>query len=141
MTLHIDLTDVAAHAIFNGELTGIQHVQIEYAKALTRLYKGRSNIFANTYNFYHDLSALFREGEPKPTSDIFLDIRRLYGLPLPGRLSLNSSADRRANALLKLRLARRALLPAERASKLRLGTNDVLYVGGAFWAHARSVGT
>lgn len=35
MTLNIDLTDVAAHAIFNGDLTGIQRVQIEFAKALT----------------------------------------------------------------------------------------------------------
>jgi hypothetical protein len=35
MTLNIDLTDVAAHAVFNNELTGIRRVQIEYARAVT----------------------------------------------------------------------------------------------------------
>ena len=47
MTLNIDLTDVAAHAVFNGELTGIQRVQIEYAGALLRLHEGRANVFSN----------------------------------------------------------------------------------------------
>ena len=32
MTLNVDLTDVAAHAIFNHDLTGNRRVQIEYTK-------------------------------------------------------------------------------------------------------------
>ena len=139
MTLNIDLTDVAAHAIFNGDLTGIQRVQIEYAKALSRLGEGSATVFANVHNTYHDLNDLFREGEPKATSHVFGEIRRRYGLPLPWRLKLTSSADRRANALLKLKLARGALFPGKQASRLPLGGDDVLYVGGAFWAHPRSV--
>lgn len=141
MSLNIDLTDVAAHAIFNDELTGIQRVQIEYAKALARLGRGKSNVFSNVHNLYHDLNHLVDEETSNTTSDIFSDIRRLYGLPLPGRLSLRNGAEFRANALLKLELARRALLPDQCASNLRLTTGDVLYVGGAFWAHARSVRT
>ncbi len=139
MTLNIDLTDVAAHAIFNGDLTGIQRVQIEFAKALTQLRHGSSNVFANVHDLYHDLNALFPNRDPKATSEVFGEIRRWYGLPLPGRLSLTNHADRRANALLKLKLARRAFLPGEQGSKLRLEKDDVLYVGGAFWAHAHSV--
>ena len=132
MTLNIDLTDVAAHAIFNGDLTGIQRVQIEFAKALTQLRQGSSNVFANVHDLYHDLNALFPNRDPRATSEVFGEIRRWYGLPVPGRLSLTSGADRWANALLKLKLAHRALLPCERGSKLRLGKDDVLYVGGRF---------
>jgi glycosyltransferase involved in cell wall biosynthesis len=141
MSLNIDLTDVAAHAIFNDDLTGIQRVQIEYTKALARLCKGNSNVFSNVHNLYHDLNSLFDKGAPSATSEIFGDIRGLYGLPLPGKLTLRNGADIRANALLKLKLARRALLPDRCASNLRLRTGDVLYVGGAFWAHARSIQT
>src|SRR5271166_868783 len=123
MTLNIDLTDVAAHAICNGDLAGIQRVQIEFAKALTQLRHGSSNVFANVHDLYHDLNALFPNRDPKATSEVFGELR-WYGLPVPGRLSLTNRADRRANALLKLKLARRAFLPGERGSKLRLGTTS-----------------
>ena len=63
MTLNIDLTDVAAHAVFNDDLTGIQRVQIEYAGALLRLHEGRANVFSNVSGLYHNLNSLFDERE------------------------------------------------------------------------------
>ncbi len=131
MTLNIDLTDVAAHAILNDDLTGIQRVQIEYARALTRLHQGHTNDYSRAHNIYHDLNFLFVERSGKMTSDIFGEVRRFYALPprFPYK------------ALSKLKLAGRRVLAAGKASKLRLGAQDVLYVGGAFWAHPRSVET
>jgi len=71
MTLNIDLTDVAAHAISNNDLSGIQRVQIEYAKALMRLHEGHANVFSNVHSLYHDLTALFGGEGEKRTSDVF----------------------------------------------------------------------
>ena len=128
MTLNVDLTDVAAHAVFNNELTGIQRVQIEYARALARLHPGRIQVFSNAGNVYHDLRPHFLESD-KTTSDIFADIRRRYRFPLffPFR------------PLLKAKIAGRGGAAAGAALASRLGHGDTLYVGGAFWAHPRSI--
>ena len=128
MTLNIDLTDVAAHAVSNDELTGIQRVQIEYAGALLRLHDGRANVFSNVKGLYHNLNSLFDE-RGKTTSEIFAEIRSMYRLPpsIPFR------------PLLKRKLARLDVPVAGAASKPRLGAGDQLYVGGAFWAHPRSI--
>ncbi len=130
MTLNIDLTDVVAHTIFNDDLTGIQRVQIEYARALRRLHEGPVNAYSNVYGLYHDLNYLFFEERFKTTSDIFAHIRQFYSLT-PSIFS-----DR---ARLTLKLARRGVKPAR--EKPRMSAEDVLYVGGAFWAHPRSVRT
>jgi glycosyltransferase involved in cell wall biosynthesis len=128
MTLNIDLTDVAAHAVFNEDLTGIQRVQIEYAGALLRLHDGRANVFSNVSGLYHNLNSLFDERR-KTTSEVFADIRSVYRLPLPIPI----------RPLLKRKLTRRKVPVVGAASRPRLGPGDQLYVGGAFWAHPRSI--
>jgi glycosyltransferase involved in cell wall biosynthesis len=128
MTLNIDLTDVAAHAVFHDDLTGIQRVQIEYAGALMRLSAGRTNVFSNVSDLCHDLRPLLST-DGRTISDIFAEIRRLYRLPVPIPL----------RPLLKRKLARPDR-PAVGAGFPRLGHGDTLFVGGAFWAHAPSIG-
>ena len=131
MTLNVDLTDVAFHAVHNDDFSGVQRVQIEYASALKRLHEGDANVYSNIHGLYHNLNFLFAEDEIKTTSDIYADIRRFYSLP----------RNLRFPALLKLKLARRGVPAARKASNLRLGAEDVLYVGGAFWAHPHWVRT
>ena len=127
MTLNIDLTDVAAHAVFNGELTGIQRVQIEYAGALLRLHEGRANVFSNVSGLYHNFNSIFNG---RTTSEVFADIRGMYRLPLNIPI----------RPLLKRKLASRNVRVGGPASMPPLGRGDRLYVGGAFWAHPRSIG-
>ncbi len=125
MALNIDLTDVALHAVHHDEFNGVQRVQIELAGALKRLHGGGANAYSSLLGMYHDLDFLFGEEPPKTTADVYADIHRFYSQPhdLPFR------------ALLRLKLARRGLPTSRRASKPRLGVEDVLFVGGAFWAH------
>ena len=137
MKISVDLTDVAAHAVLSEALTGIQRVQIECSKALFQLDRTSTEIFANVYNNYHGLDQLFAAGGPKSTSDIFNEIRRLYRINLPRKLPLRVHV---ANGLLKLKRARDNA-PEAQPRTLRLGASDILYVGGAFWAHPRSVQT
>ena len=134
MNVGIDLTDVAAHAIFNERLYGIQRVQIEISKAL-RLNCGESStIFANTSNFHRDLDELFAGGQQKLASEIYKDIRQLYRVSLPERLPLR---DEVANGLVRLRLSGKDLWRDKKV--FRPGSNDTLYIGGAFWSDPRSV--
>lgn len=127
MTLNVDLTDVAAHAVFNNELSGIQRVQIEYARALIRIHPGHTHIFSRAGSVHHDLRPHFVENG-KTTSDIFAELRRTYRFPFPFHFPIRP--------LLKQKAALRRL----HAGKAVFGHGDTLYVGGAFWAHPRSIG-
>jgi glycosyltransferase involved in cell wall biosynthesis len=141
MGISFDLTDVAAHAVFNDFLTGIQRVQIEYAKSFARLQSPNVRFFTNIQEYYVDENKLFAEGGSSSAAAIFSRFRNLYGFPLPGKRSQASHGDIRANARLKLQLARHALTRTGKTLNAFLGKNDVLYVGGAFWAHKRAVQT
>jgi glycosyltransferase involved in cell wall biosynthesis len=131
MALNIDLTDVALHAIQHDDFSGVHRVQIELAGALKRLHGGSANAYSSFLGLYHDLDFLFAEEPPKTTSDIYADIHRFYSLrhDLPFR------------ALLRLKLARQGVPTSRRASKPRLGAEDVLFIGGAFWAHPHWIRT
>ena len=136
MNLRIDLTDVAARAILNDRLCGIQRVQIEFSKAL-RMNRGEtSTVFAKTYSFHRSLDHLRAPGKRKLASQVYNDIRQLYRISLPERLPLRA---RVANALLKLKLSGKDLARRDRARVFRLGSKDTLYVGGVFWAEPYSV--
>jgi glycosyltransferase involved in cell wall biosynthesis len=129
MIINIDLTDVAAHALFNDDLTGIQRVQIEYTRAFVRLHRGHTNIYSKVHNLYHELNSLFGSEKEMTTAEIFREIRRTYGLSLPAKLAFP--------ALVKAALGRRGF--ARGSAGPHLSAEDVIYVGGAFWAHPRSV--
>jgi glycosyltransferase involved in cell wall biosynthesis len=141
MTIHVDLTDVAAHAKASRSLTGIQRVQLEYARALARRDDCRASIFSNLHGADVDLARLFSDPRSTGAEAIFMQMRRLFVLAPPVGLSPRALADARANGALKLRAAgavmRGAVAPRRRAFE----PSDCLYVGGAFWAHPRSVRT
>ncbi len=65
MTIHVDLTDVAAHTLACRSLTGIQRVQLEYARALARRDDCRASIFSNLHGANVDLKHLF--SDPRST--------------------------------------------------------------------------
>ena len=134
MNLRIDLTDVAAHAIFNERFYGVQRVQIEISKVLRLVGGESSRIFANTCNFHRDLDDLFAADQRQLASDIYKDIRKLYRVSLPEGMPLRNGV---ANSLVRLRLSRKDSWRRETA--FRLAAKDTLYVGGAFWADRRSV--
>jgi hypothetical protein len=139
MTIHVDLTDVAAHAWVCGSLTGIQRVQLEYARAIARHDNCRASIFFNLHGADIDLGRLFNDPRSTEAEAIFMQMRRLFGLA-PDRGPVRWTLERvRANGAVRLRAAAAALQDAARTSRGRLEPSDCLYVGGAFWAHPRSV--
>lgn len=141
MAIYFDLTDVAAHASFSNALSGIQRVQLEYVCALVRQDNHQINMFANLYGVYVDLDALFSDGWPDGAEATFDQMRRLFGPLSPfGRLR-RTFAEARANGAMKIRSAAAVLRQTLVPSGGRFGPRDCLYVGGAFWAHPRSVAT
>ncbi len=141
MTIHVDLTDVAAHAGVCGSLTGIQRVQLEYAHALARRGDCRASIFYNLHGANIDLERLFGDSRSTGAEAIFMQMRRLFGLA-PDRGPARRTLERiRAGGALRLRAGGAVLRGAVLAPRRRLEPSDCLYVGGAFWAHPRSVRT
>jgi len=139
MTLHVDLSDVAAHASSCQSLTGIQRVQLEYVRFIVRKNDRKSKIFADLYGADVDLGPLFHA--PDAGSDaVMAQMRLLFGPASAGR-SCWPLAETRAKAALKLRWAGGVLRRAAGGSRRRFGPSDCLYVGGAFWAHPPSVRT
>ena len=143
MTIHVDLTDVAAHASACGSLTGIQRVQLEYARALARRDDCRASFFSNLHGDNLDLGRLFSDPRSAAGAEaIFMQMRRLFGLAPDLGVSGRPLADARARGAAKLRAARAILRRTVVAQRRRLlEPADCLYVGGAFWAHPQSVRT
>ncbi len=141
MTIHVDLTDVAAHARVCGSLTGVQRVQLEYARALARSDDCHASIFFNLNGADIDLGRLFTDPRATGAEAIFMQIRRLFGLAPDLGLARRPLERVRANGALRLRAAAAVLRDAVLAPRRRLEPSDCLYVGGAFWAHPRSVRT
>ncbi len=139
--MHFDLTDVVAHASSNRSLTGIQRVQIEYARVLAGEGRGQVNVFANLYGAPVDLDGVFHNGSPETAEAIFMRLRRLFGPPPRfGRPHWTLAAARSIGAR-RVRSAASIVRHALAPSGGRFGARDCLYVGGAFWAHPRSVTT
>ncbi len=142
MTIHVDLTDVVAHAWVCGSLTGVQRVQLEYAHALARRDDCRASIFSDLHGANIDLARLFSDSRSTGAEAIFMQIRRLFGRAPDLGLSRRTLERARANGALRLRAAGAVLRRAVLAPRRRVfEPSDCLYVGGAFWAHPRSVRT
>ena len=142
MTIHVDLTDVAAHAWVCRSLTGVQRVQLEYASALARRNDCRATIFSNLHGANVDLGRLFSDPRSTAAEAIFMQMRRLLGLAPDVGLWRRPLERARANAALRLRGAGAVLRGAVLAPRRRpIEPSDCLYVGGAFWAHPRCVRT
>jgi glycosyltransferase involved in cell wall biosynthesis len=136
---HLDLTDVAAHAAISPSLTGIQRVQIECARALVQDCDNRAVAFANLNDVYVDLRPLLGDPRLGTVDAVFRRLRRLFGPASSLAFSRGAVADARSNSALKIRGVA-ARLRLGRANP-RFGPSDRLFVGGAFWAHPRSVRT
>ncbi len=142
MTIHVDLTDVAAHTLACRSLTGIQRVQLEYARALARRDDCRASIFSNLHGANVDLKHLFSDPRSTGAEAIFMQMRRLLGLAPDFGPSRRALEVARASGAAKLRAARAVLRGAVVAPRRRrFEPSDCLYVGGAFWAHPQSVRT
>ncbi len=141
MSIHLDLTDVAAHASSCRSMTGIQRVQIEYARRLARRADLDARIFASLRGATVDLGSVFRDTGPAGAEAIFGRIRRLFQLVPPVGFSRQTLADAGANGARKLRSAIGLMSNVVASPGRQRDRSDRLYVGGAFWAHPRSVRT
>ncbi|WP_170153305.1 glycosyltransferase family 4 protein [Roseiarcus fermentans] len=120
-------------------MTGVQRVQIEYARYLLGHRELSVDVFANLHGAHADLAPLFQDPHSLGDEAVFLQIRRLFQLAPPVGFSRRTFADARANGALKVRSATARLRDAVASPMPRFGPSSSLYVGGAFWAHPRSV--
>jgi glycosyltransferase involved in cell wall biosynthesis len=134
MRIHVDFTDVVRHAYLNNTITGIQRVQLEVARELAAA-DPTARVFSHFVGHYHDLTELVRATRERPASDLYLALRRLYGRPFSGGLVHRGVGDTSANALMQAKLLRALLSSRSRRSIPRFGPDDLLYIGGAFWAY------
>lgn len=138
MALNFDLTDVAAHAAAVPSMTGIQRVQIEYARRLFGSEGFSPNIFADFRGAYVDLGSVFEDATANDEA-IFRQIRRLFQRAPPFSRKTLTEAGRKG--ALKVGRATGLLRGATTPGVAQFELNTHLYVGGAFWAHPRSVRT
>ena len=141
MITHFDLTDVAAHASSCRSLTGIQRVQLEYVRSIAVRDNHPANFFANLDGAYVDLGSLIAHSHSSGSEAMFMQMRGRFGLSAAGGESPRLFAGVGANGARTLRRAAAFLRHAFVAPRRRFGPSDRLYVGGAFWAHPRSVST
>ncbi len=124
--VYIDLTDVAVHAIWHPTCGGIPRVQLEVAKALVR-----SNPNAVPFSLHNDTWRNLRpliEDADGDSDKIILRLKASFPYP-GGRPSWRRPLY--TAKLLKARLI--SLFEKLRSRTPDIGSEDTLFVGGAFW--------
>lgn len=138
MRIHVDVTDLVRHAFLNATVTGIQRVQLEAARRIAADEPG-ARFFSYFAGCFADLTALVRQEGAESTARLFLALRRRFGHPFSPAQPTRHMRDRLANALNFARHAPRRLFRWATPQPVEFGREDLIYVGGAFWADRHCV--
>jgi glycosyltransferase involved in cell wall biosynthesis len=138
MRVHLDFTDVVRHAYLNKTITGIQRVQLETARTIVAADPS-AQVFSYFNGHYQDLTGMVRLSRNQAANELFFALRRLYGLPVFTGVPVRNLRERKTNALNFIKMLPRMPGRHSKPSALPFGPDDLIYIGGAFWADRHSI--